>query len=67
MDEDIVTGYSVLAYSACEREAWFVLRRFKPEQDNPYIELGRYLHKIHMKEKAKRDKPSWSSNRRNVE
>jgi CRISPR-associated exonuclease Cas4 len=45
MDEDIVTGYSVLAYSACEREAWFVLRRFKPEQDNPYIELGRYLHK----------------------
>ncbi len=54
MDEDIVTGYSVLAYSACEREAWFVLRRFKPEQDNPYIELGRYLHKIHMKEKAKK-------------
>ena len=45
MDEDIVTGYSVLAYTVCEREAWFVLRRFKPEQDNPYIELGRYLHK----------------------
>lgn len=45
MDEDIVTGYSVLAYTVCKREAWFVLRRFKPEQDNPYIELGRYLHK----------------------
>ncbi|PNR94009.1 Dna2/Cas4 domain-containing protein [Petrotoga sp. 9PWA.NaAc.5.4] len=54
MDEDIVTGYSVLAYTVCKREAWFVLRRFKPEQDNPYIELGRYLHKIHTKEKAKK-------------
>lgn len=45
MDDNIITGYSVLAYSICPREAWFVLRRFTPEQDNPYIELGRFLHK----------------------
>lgn len=45
MDDNIITGYSVLAYSVCPREAWFVLRRFTPDQDNPYIELGRFLHK----------------------
>jgi len=44
MYEDIITGYSVLAYSVCHREAWLVLRRFTPERDNSYIELGKFLH-----------------------
>ncbi|WP_036226045.1 CRISPR-associated protein Cas4 [Mesoaciditoga lauensis] len=44
MNEDIITGYAVLAYSVCKREAWLVLRRFVPERDNSYIELGRFLH-----------------------
>ncbi len=44
MTEDHITGYSVLAYSVCQREAWLVLRRFVPERDNSYIELGKFLH-----------------------
>jgi len=44
MDDGIITGYSVLAYSVCQREAWLILRRFVPEQDNEFIELGRFIH-----------------------
>lgn len=43
-EENIITGYSILAYSVCKREAWLVLRRFVPEQENSYIELGKFLH-----------------------
>jgi CRISPR-associated exonuclease Cas4 len=55
MDEDIITGYSILAYSVCQREAWLVLRRFIPEQDNPYIELGRFLHQSSYEGKGEKE------------
>ncbi|MDI3473082.1 MAG: CRISPR-associated exonuclease Cas4 [Thermotogaceae bacterium] len=52
MVDDPITGYSVLAYVHCKREAWLVLRRFVPEQENPYIELGRFLHRNSYKNKG---------------
>ncbi len=39
-----VKASTVLSYVKCPREAWFIERDITPDQNNPFIELGRFIH-----------------------
>lgn len=43
-DKDIhVTGTLVWYYYICQREVWLMARHLGPDQDNPNIDLGRFI------------------------
>lgn len=42
---DSVTGTLVWYYYVCKREVWLMAHELNPEEDNPFIEIGRILHK----------------------
>lgn len=45
MTEDVrVNGTLVWYYFICKRQVWLMSRQLEPDQENPYIDLGRYLH-----------------------
>lgn len=39
-----ITGTLVWYYYICPREVWLMSRELTPEQDNPFIEIGRIIH-----------------------
>ncbi len=39
-----MTATVVLSYIECPREAWFIARDITPDEYNPFIELGRFIH-----------------------
>ena len=39
-----VTGTLIWYYYICKREVWPMARQIVPEQENPYIELGRFIN-----------------------
>jgi len=39
-----ITASTVLSYVNCPREAWFIHHNIIPDQSNPFLELGRYIH-----------------------
>lgn len=39
-----VTGTLIWYYYACHREVWLMARNLVPDQDNPNIDLGRFIH-----------------------
>lgn len=44
-DGDInVSGTLVWYYYVCKREVWLMGHQIEPDQDNAYIELGRFIH-----------------------
>ncbi|HEX3036514.1 MAG TPA: CRISPR-associated protein Cas4 [Thermodesulfobacteriota bacterium] len=43
MNEVSVTGTLIWYYYICKREVWLMARQIVPEQENPYIELGRLV------------------------
>jgi CRISPR-associated exonuclease Cas4 len=43
MNEFSVTGTLIWYYYICKREVWLMARQIVPEQENPYIELGRFV------------------------
>lgn len=46
ISEDIhVTGTLVWYFSICQRQAWLMSRQIVPDEDDPNIEFGRFLHK----------------------
>lgn len=38
-----VTGTLVGSYMICKREMWLMSRQILPDQENPYLELGRFI------------------------
>ncbi|HEW91085.1 MAG TPA: Dna2/Cas4 domain-containing protein, partial [Thermotogaceae bacterium] len=50
-----ITGYLVLSYSNCHREAWLVAHRIFPENDNPNLALGRLLHETSYENRGEKD------------
>lgn len=40
----MVTGSAVLSLTVCEREAWLIAHQIEPDQSNPYLEVGRFIH-----------------------
>jgi CRISPR-associated exonuclease Cas4 len=43
-DDDLhVTGTLVWYYYICQREVWLMARNIVPDQDNPNIDLGRFI------------------------
>jgi len=43
MSEVTVTGTLIWYYYICKREVWLMARQIVPEQENPHIELGRFI------------------------
>lgn len=43
-DSDLnVTGTLVWYYYICPREVWLMARQLTPDEDNPNIDLGRFI------------------------
>lgn len=38
-----ITGTIVQSYSICKRQAWFMSRQITPDQEHPFIEVGRLI------------------------
>lgn len=47
-----ITPSTVTSYFSCEREAWFMHNNIIPDQKNPFIELGRFIHETSYKDKG---------------
>ena len=41
---ELITGTLIWYYYICPREVWLMAHELNPEQDNPFIEIGRILH-----------------------
>jgi CRISPR-associated exonuclease Cas4 len=39
-----VTGTLIWYYYICHREVWLMARNMVPDQDNPNVDLGRFIH-----------------------
>lgn len=42
--EFTVTGTLIWYYYICQREVWLMARHLVPDQDNPNVDLGRFIH-----------------------
>lgn len=40
----MVSGSILLSYTVCDREAWLMAHNIEPDQNNPFIEIGRLIH-----------------------
>ena len=49
-----IKASTVLSYVKCSREAWFIERDIIPDQSNPFIELGRFIHENYYSEKGEK-------------
>ncbi len=38
-----ITGTLIWYYYICKREVWLMARQIVPEQENPHIEIGRFI------------------------
>ena len=50
-----ITGYLVLSYSNCAREAWLVAHKIFPESDNMNLALGRLIHETSYENRGEKD------------
>ncbi len=41
---DIITGTLIWYYYICPREVWLLAHEINPDQENPFIEIGRLIH-----------------------
>lgn len=39
-----ITGTLIWYYYVCQREVWLIAHHIEPAQDNPFLELGRFIH-----------------------
>jgi len=39
-----ITGTLVWYYYVCQRQVWLIAHHIQPAQDNPFLELGRFIH-----------------------
>ncbi|MEN3188934.1 MAG: Dna2/Cas4 domain-containing protein, partial [Atribacterota bacterium] len=42
-----VNGTLIASYYACRRELWYMAHEITPEQDHPFLELGRLVEEEH--------------------
>ena len=49
-----LTASTILSYVECPRQAWFVSRDITPDQSNPFLELGRFIHEEYYKDLGER-------------
>jgi len=50
-----ITGYLVLSYSNCAREAWLVAHRIFPESEDMNLALGRLIHETSYENRGEKD------------
>ena len=39
-----LTATTILSYIECPRQAWLISRDIVPDRNNPFLELGRFIH-----------------------
>lgn len=54
-EQTLITGSSILSYQTCHRQAWLTIRRFNPEQENPWILIGRYIHQTSYRDRGEKE------------
>ncbi len=50
-----LTATTVLSFVVCPREAWFIHHSIIPDQENPFLELGRFVHESSYKNKGEKN------------
>ena len=50
-----ISGYLLLSYSSCAREAWLVAHRIFPESENTNLALGRLIHETSFENKGEKN------------
>ncbi|SHK18580.1 protein of unknown function DUF83 [Caminicella sporogenes DSM 14501] len=54
MEDVKVNGTLIWYYYICKREVWLMAHNLTPDQDNQYIDLGRFIHEnSYMREKKR--------------
>jgi CRISPR-associated exonuclease Cas4 len=53
--ERLITGSAILSYHTCVLQAWLTMRRFLPEQENPFLVIGRFVHENSYQEKGEKE------------
>ncbi|MEN3187094.1 MAG: CRISPR-associated protein Cas4 [Atribacterota bacterium] len=48
-----VNGTLIASYYACRRELWYMAHEITPEQDHPFLELGRLVEEEHYHDEEK--------------
>jgi len=48
-----ITGTLIWYYYICPREVWLMSHELNPEQDNPFLEIGRLIHEDSYKREKK--------------
>jgi CRISPR-associated exonuclease Cas4 len=43
VDYQLITGTLIQSYSICQRQTWLMAHQIIPDQENPYIEIGRLI------------------------
>ncbi|MCX7813830.1 MAG: CRISPR-associated protein Cas4 [Pseudothermotoga sp.] len=51
----MLSGSVLLSLTVCEREAWLIAHQIEPDQNNPFIEIGRLIHEESYKQKGIRE------------
>lgn len=49
-----ITGTHIWYYYCCPREVWLMLHQINPDEDDPNIDLGRFIHEmVYRRDKSK--------------
>jgi len=48
-----ITGTLIWYYYICKRQVWLMAHAINPDEDNPYIDLGRLIHETSYKREKK--------------
>lgn len=54
-EERLITGSAILSFHTCELQTWLTLRRFAPEQENPFLIVGRFIHQNSYRDKGEKE------------
>jgi len=49
-----INGTMIASYYACKRELWYMAHQITPDQDNPFLDLGRLVEEESYREEKKK-------------
>ncbi|MDI3525380.1 MAG: CRISPR-associated exonuclease Cas4, partial [Candidatus Atribacteria bacterium] len=49
-----INGTMIASYYACKRELWYMAHQITPDQDNPFLDLGRLVEEESYQEEKKK-------------
>ena len=50
---NVITGILIKYFYICKRQVWFISRELNPDEDHPYLEIGRLVEETFYKRESK--------------